>query len=125
MNPKNYIEENQKRFLEELFTLLRIPSISSESEHKEDMIRCAERWRELILAVRQSSEVRSLRDIQGQRVGTIDDPLLEASVKSSESVTRYASGATVYLTPERCLEALDKGWCAAIAMDSIMLSHLA
>ena len=49
MEPKQFIEENQKRFLDELFTLLRIPSISSESEHKPDMIRCAERWRELIL----------------------------------------------------------------------------
>ena len=50
MEPKNYIEENQKRFVDELFTLLRIPSISSESEHKGDMVKCAERWRELILA---------------------------------------------------------------------------
>ena len=50
MNPKQYIEKNQKRFLDELFTLLRIPSISSQSEHKPDMIKCAERWRELILA---------------------------------------------------------------------------
>ena len=50
MEPKKYIEENQARVLEELLTLLRIPSISSESQHKEDMVRCAERWRELILA---------------------------------------------------------------------------
>lgn len=47
---KNYIESNKERFLEELFTLIRIPSISSQEEHKGDMIRCAERWKELILA---------------------------------------------------------------------------
>ena len=47
---KNYIETNKDRFLEELFSLIRIPSISSQEEHKPDMIRCAERWRELILA---------------------------------------------------------------------------
>lgn len=47
---KNYIEENKERFLEELFSLIRIPSISSQEEHKGDMVRCAERWRELILA---------------------------------------------------------------------------
>ena len=47
---KNYIESNKERFLEELFSLIRIPSISSQEEHKPDMIRCAERWRELILA---------------------------------------------------------------------------
>ncbi len=45
---KNYIEENKDRFLEELFSLIRIPSVSSKSEHKEDMVRCAERWAELI-----------------------------------------------------------------------------
>ena len=47
---KEYIEQNRERFLEELFSLIRIPSISAESEHKEDMVRCAERWRELLLA---------------------------------------------------------------------------
>ncbi|MBR1517432.1 MAG: dipeptidase [Bacteroidales bacterium] len=46
---KKYIEANKDRFLEELFSLIRIPSISSESEHKGDMIRCAERWKELLL----------------------------------------------------------------------------
>ena len=47
---KNYIKENENRFLEELFGLIRIPSISSESAHKPDMIRAAEYWRDSILA---------------------------------------------------------------------------
>ena len=47
---KQYIEQNKDRFLEELFSLIRIPSISSEQEHKPDMVRCAERWKELLLA---------------------------------------------------------------------------
>ncbi len=46
---KNYIATNKDRFLEELFSLIRIPSISSEAEHKDDMVRCANRWRELLL----------------------------------------------------------------------------
>lgn len=46
---KTYIAENEPRFLEELFSLIRIPSISALPEHKEDMQRCAERWRELLL----------------------------------------------------------------------------
>lgn len=50
MQVKNYIKENEKRFYDELFSLIRIPSISAKSEHKEDMIRCAERWRELLIA---------------------------------------------------------------------------
>lgn len=50
MDIKTYIEENKDRFLEELFSLIRIPSISSIEAHKPDMIRCAQRWQELILA---------------------------------------------------------------------------
>lgn len=37
-----YINDNQERFINELFDILRIPSISAQSEHKEDMVRCAE-----------------------------------------------------------------------------------
>ncbi len=47
---KQYIEENQEKFLDELFSLIRIPSISAEQEHKDDMVRCAERWKELLSA---------------------------------------------------------------------------
>ena len=46
---KAFIEANRERFLEELFELLRIPSISAESKYKPDMVRCAEKWRELLL----------------------------------------------------------------------------
>ena len=38
---KDYIEKNKNQFLEELFELLRIPSISAKSEHKKDIITCA------------------------------------------------------------------------------------
>ena len=38
---KQYIAENQDRFLNELFELLRIPSVSSQSAHKDDMVNCA------------------------------------------------------------------------------------
>ncbi len=46
---KTYIEENSGRFCEELFSLLRIPSISAKKEHREDMLRCARRLKELLL----------------------------------------------------------------------------
>lgn len=49
MEIKKYIEENEQRFLEELFSLIRIPSISSQKSHKQDMTACAERWRQLLL----------------------------------------------------------------------------
>lgn len=46
---KQYIEQNEANMLEELFSLIRIPSISAKPEHHNDMIRCAERWKELLL----------------------------------------------------------------------------
>lgn len=50
MSVKSYIESNKERFLDELFSLIRIPSISAKQENKPDMLACAERWRELLLA---------------------------------------------------------------------------
>ncbi len=49
-NIRSYIKENEARFLDELFSLIRIPSISAEPAHKTDMLQCAERWRELLIA---------------------------------------------------------------------------
>ena len=34
---KEYIENNKERFFDELFSLMRIPSVSAKPEHKEDM----------------------------------------------------------------------------------------
>lgn len=45
---KTYIQANKERFFEELFSLLRIPSVSAQAEHKEDMYRCAKRLVELL-----------------------------------------------------------------------------
>ena len=50
MSVKSYIESNKERFLEELFSLIRIPSISAKQEHKPDMQACAQRWTELLLS---------------------------------------------------------------------------
>ncbi|MBO4469060.1 MAG: dipeptidase [Bacteroidales bacterium] len=46
---KQYIQDNKHRFFDELFSLLRIPSISAKAENKPDMKRCAERLAELLL----------------------------------------------------------------------------
>ena len=46
---KTYISENESRMLDELFSLIRIPSISAQPEHHDDMLACAERWRQLLL----------------------------------------------------------------------------
>jgi len=49
MEIRKYIEENEQRFIDELFSLIRIPSISALPQHKEDMLACAERWRQLLI----------------------------------------------------------------------------
>lgn len=49
MDIKEYIDLNKERFFDELFSLLRIPSISASTEHKPDMLRCAQRLSELLL----------------------------------------------------------------------------
>ncbi len=46
---KDYQAQNKDRFLEELLELLRIPSVSARSEHKEDMVRCAEKVKQRLL----------------------------------------------------------------------------
>lgn len=50
MSVKSYIESNKDRFLEELFSLIRIPSISAKQENKPDMLACAKRWTEVLLS---------------------------------------------------------------------------
>ena len=45
----NYIETHKDRFIDELFGLLRIPSISSDSSHRDDMYAAAEYWKQVLL----------------------------------------------------------------------------
>ncbi len=50
MNPiQSYIAEQEPRMMEELFSLIRIPSISAQPEHRDDMSACAHRWAQLLL----------------------------------------------------------------------------
>ena len=46
---KEYQQKNKDRFLDELLELLRIPSVSAKSEHKNDMVRCAEAVKKRLL----------------------------------------------------------------------------
>ena len=50
MDIQSYICAHRERFMEEWSSLIRIPSVSCQPEHKADMQRCAERWKELLLA---------------------------------------------------------------------------
>ena len=47
---KDYQQQHKDRFLNELLELLRIPSVSARSEHKNDMQRCAEAVKQSLLS---------------------------------------------------------------------------
>ncbi|MCP4310514.1 MAG: M20 family dipeptidase, partial [Bacteroidetes bacterium] len=46
---KSYVESNKDRFLDELFDLIRIPSVSAKQEAKDDMFKTAEFIRSSLL----------------------------------------------------------------------------
>lgn len=46
---KEYQQQNKERFLNELIDLLRIPSVSARSEHKNDMLACAEAMKQKLM----------------------------------------------------------------------------
>lgn len=74
---KNYIETNKERFLEELFELIRIPSISAKAEAKEDMQSTAEFMKTALLAagadLAEVKETEGWPVVYGQKI--IDDSL--------------------------------------------------
>jgi acetylornithine deacetylase/succinyl-diaminopimelate desuccinylase-like protein len=44
-----YIQQNKQRFLDELFDLLRIPSVSADTKHKKDIVKAAEYIKDKLL----------------------------------------------------------------------------
>ena len=82
---KQYIEQNKDRFLEELFSLIRIPSISSEQEHKPDMVHCAERWKELLL---EAGADKAEAEVKADQIENIEKLVEKAYKPIIEDLTR-------------------------------------
>jgi acetylornithine deacetylase/succinyl-diaminopimelate desuccinylase-like protein len=73
---KDFQLQNKDRFLSELLELLRIPSVSARSEHKEDMIKCAEAVKERLLqAGADKAEIFSTAGYPVVYAEKITDPL--------------------------------------------------
>ena len=101
---RSYIAENRARFMEEWASLIRIPSISCQPAHKDDMLRCAERWRELLLeAGAQHAEVMpskgnpfvyaeySPMEVEGERLEVKGKVLLFFNNTADSSAARWAA----------------------------------
>lgn len=74
---KSYIESNKDRFLEELFDLIRIPSVSSKEEHKEDMYKAAEYLKDsVVLAGADKAEIHETKGHPVLYAEKIIDPSL-------------------------------------------------
>ncbi len=80
---------------------------------------------EIVIAVPEGSDVRNIRRIRGERIGTISDPALEDAITAHSKISKHSDGATVYVTPPRCISAMENGWCVAIVMDVLMLKAYA
>ncbi len=63
---KEYQEKNKERFLNELLELLKIPSVSARSEHKPDLIRCAEAVKDSLL--KAGADKASIYETEGHPI---------------------------------------------------------
>ena len=79
---------------------------------------------DILLAAPREGGAARWKDLEDERIGIVDDPIVTARLTANEQAGRYAAGAVIYASPARCLFALENGWCAALAMDRIMLEQL-
>ena len=77
----------------------------------------------IVVAAPGSGEISKLRHLKGLKIGAVKDDSILKALESSDDVNKYADSVTAYLSPQRCRTALDNGWCAAMAMDEIMLGQ--
>ena len=77
MQIRDYIEANKERFVDELGSLIRIQSVSAKVENKPQMLECASRWAELLLAAgAQRAEVMQ----------TAGNPVVYAEYRAGEDL---------------------------------------
>lgn len=94
MNEINqYVKKHEKRFLEELFELIRIPSVSSLPEHKADMYKAAEKWKEILSAA--GADKAEVMETEGNPVtNPINVPARMIAIRPTKTI-RWNSSSTV------------------------------
>ena len=106
---KEYQEKNKERFLNEMLELLRIPSVSAKTEHKDDMRKCAELVKKRLLdAGSDKAEVMETEGhpvVYGEKIvdatkptvlvyGHYDVPLCKSRLEPVTSTSIYARPLT-------------------------------
>lgn len=76
---------------------------------------------DLVVAVPRDSDCRSMRDLRDLKIGSVRDNATLTALKNDKNVNRYVRRVVSFVTPERCLYALDNGSCAAVSMDILVL----
>lgn len=76
---------------------------------------------DVVLMTRTDYGVHRIRDLKGDKVGTVRDAAIIAALQGNDKIVKYVESVTAYLSPGRCMNALNNGWCAAVAMDRIMI----
>lgn len=83
---------------------------------------------DLVVAVFSDSDCRSVRDLRDLTIGAVQDKAVLAALKNDKNIgkydkdnERYVVEVTSYVTPARCITALERGSCAAVAMDRLVL----
>ena len=61
---QKYIAAHEPKMMDDLFSLIRIPSISALPEHHDDMLACAERWAQLLLEAGADEAVIKLKSLE-------------------------------------------------------------
>ena len=86
-----YIQENKERFYEELFSLLRIPSVSAKPEHKADMRGCKDIGAPKTILVYGHYDVQPPEPLEKWRTDPFE-PVIAADPATGEEAI-YARGA--------------------------------
>ncbi len=76
---------------------------------------------EIVLMTKTEYDVHRIKDLKGEKIGSVKDAAVISALENNDKVVKYVDSVTAYLSPTRCMNALNNGWCAAVAMDRIMI----
>ena len=76
---------------------------------------------EIVIMTRTDLKVHRIKNLKGEKIGSVKDAAVIAALEGNDKIVKYVESVTVYLSPQRCMNALNNGWCAAVAMDRIMI----